>query len=56
MHKIVVGQRNINSIRNKIDPFMAAAAGNIDILLINNTKADSRFPVNQIYLHGYNVH
>ena len=56
MHKIVVGQININSIRNKIDPFMAAVAGNIDILLINKTNIDSRFPVNQVYLHGYNVH
>ena len=33
MHKIVVGQININSIRNKFDPLMAAIAGNTDILL-----------------------
>ena len=34
MHKVVVGQININSIRNKFDHLMAAVAGNIGILLI----------------------
>ena len=56
MHKIVVEQININSIRNKFDPLMAAVAGNIDILLINEIKIDSTFPVNQFYLNRYNVH
>ena len=55
MHKIVVGQININSIRNKFDHLMAAVSGNIDILLITETKIDSTFPVNQFYLNGYNV-
>ena len=55
MHKIVVGQRNINSIQNKFDPLMAAVAGNIDILLITESKVDSKFPVNQFYLNDYNV-
>ena len=34
---------------------MAAVSGNIDILLITETKIDSTFPVNQFYLNGYNV-
>ena len=55
MHKIVVGQITINSIRNKFDHLMAAVSGNIDILLITETKLDSIFPVNQFYLNGYNV-
>ena len=55
MHKIVVGQININSIRNKFDHLMAAVSGNIDILMITETKIDSTFPVNQFYLNGYNV-
>ena len=33
-----MGQININSIRNKFDPLMAAVAGNICILLIIKTK------------------
>ena len=55
MHKIVVGQININSIRNKFDNLMAVVSGNIDILMITETKIDSTVPVNQFYLNGYNV-
>ena len=55
MHKIVVGQININSIRNKFDHLIAAVSGNISILLITETKIDSTFPVNQFYLNSYNV-
>ena len=55
MHKIVVGQININSIRNKFDHLIAAVSGNIDISLIAETKIDSTFRVNQFYLNGYNV-
>ena len=55
MRKIVVGQININSIRNKFDHLMAAVSGNIDILLITEAKIDSTFPANQFYLNGYNV-
>ena len=52
MHKTVVGQININSIRNKFDPLMA---GNIDTLLITETKIDSTFLENQFYLNCCNV-
>ena len=38
MHKVAVGQININSIRNKSDHLMAAVSGNFDILLITETK------------------
>ena len=38
MHKIVVGQININSVGNKLDLFMTAVAENIEILLITETK------------------
>ena len=34
---------------------MAAAAGNIDILQITETKIDSTFPGHQFYFNGYNV-
>ena len=50
MHKILVAQVNINTIRNKFDPLMTAVAWNIDILLITETKTDSTFPVNYLIL------
>ena len=34
---------------------MAAVSGNIEILLITETKIDSTFPVNHFSLNGYNV-
>ena len=55
MHKIVVGQININFVRNKFDSLMATVAENIDILLTTETKIDSTFPVNEFYLNGYNI-
>ena len=55
MRKIVVGKINFNSIRNKFDHLMVAVSGNINVLLITETKIDSTFPVNQFYLNGYNV-
>ena len=44
MHENAVGQININSIRNRFDPLIAAVAGNINILLVTETKIDSTFP------------
>ena len=54
MHKILAGQININSIRNKSDPLMAAVTENIDVLLITEINL-STFPETQFYLNGYNV-
>ena len=55
MHKITVGQMNINSIRNKFDDLMAAVSKNNDIFLITETKINSTCPVNQFYRNGCNV-
>ena len=41
MHKIVVGEININSVGNKFDSLIAAVVRNIVILLIAETKIDS---------------
>ena len=54
MHKILVGQININSIRNKFDPLTAAVTETIDVLLITEINF-STFPENQFYLNAYNV-
>ena len=50
MHKFLVGQINTISMRNKFDHLMVTVAGNIDILLITETKIDPTFPINQFYL------
>ena len=55
MQKVVVEERNINSIQIKFNALMVSVAKNIDISLITETKLASTFPVNQSYLNGYNV-
>ena len=55
LNKIVVGHLNINSIRNKLDFLAHQAKGNIDILMISETKLDESFPPGQLLLGGYSV-
>ena len=44
--RIIFGQININSIRNKFDLLMNIIKNEIDILMISETKIDS-FPISQ---------
>ena len=50
MNKIFVGQLIINSIRNKFDFLAQQVKGNIDILMISETKLDESFPVGQFLI------
>ena len=49
LNKIVVGHLNINSIRNKFDFLAHQVKGNIDILMISETKLDESFPPSQFF-------
>ena len=42
--RIIVGQLNINSIRNKFDALCSIFKQKIDILLVSETKIDDTFP------------
>ena len=55
LNKIVVGHLNINSIRNKFDFLAHQVKGNIDVLMISETKLDESFPPSQFFLDGYSV-
>ena len=55
MNKVVVGHLNINSIRNKFDFLAHQVQGNIDILMISETKLDESFPLGQFLLDSYSV-
>ena len=55
LNKIVTGHLNINSIRNKFDFLAHQVEGNIDILMISETKLDESFPPSQFFLDGYSV-
>ena len=51
--RIIFGHLNINSIRNKIHTLADIVSGNIDVLLISETKIDNTFPDNQFFLNGF---
>ena len=40
LNKVIISQININSIRNKIELLSEAVLGNIDILMVSETKID----------------
>ena len=46
---------SINSIRKKFDNLTEQITGNVDILMISETKLDSSFPEGQFLVPGYNV-
>ena len=53
--RIIFGQININSIRNKFDLLMNIIKNEIDILMISETKIDSSFPISQFTMTGYSI-
>ena len=50
-----MGHLNINSIRNKFKLFSSFIGGEIDILMISETKLDTTFPTNQFFIQGYST-
>ena len=52
-NKLVLGHLNINSLRNKFDALTQQIIGNVDILMLSETKLDSSFPEGQFLIPGY---
>ena len=50
---IIVGQLNINSLRNKFLSVKELLSHNLDLLVINETKLDDSFPNAQFQINGY---
>ena len=53
LNRIILAHLNINSIRNKFVLLKEGVRGNIDILMISETKIDDSFPARQFYIDGY---
>ena len=53
INRLVIGQLNINSIRNKFQALKAIMSGNLDILVITESKIDDSFPIVQFIMEGY---
>ena len=54
MNKLIIAHLNINSIRNNFDFLVDKIKGNIDIIMISETKLDNSFPKGQFLINGFN--
>ena len=53
LKNVIIGQLNINSLGNKHHALVELLRGNLDILVITETKLDGTFPEKQFYIPGY---
>ena len=51
--RIIFAHLNINSLRNKFDALVDQIKGNVDILVISETKLDEQFPEGQFKIPGF---
>ena len=52
-NKFVMAHININSFKNKFELLTEKKRGNVDILLISETKIDESFPNSQFKIDGF---
>ena len=53
LDNIIIGHLNINSLRYKFHALVELIQGNLDILVVGETKLDSTFPEEQFKIRGY---
>jgi exonuclease III len=53
--KLIFATLNINSIRYKFDELKSLISGNIDVLVVTETKLDDSFPTVQFFIDGYSM-
>ena len=53
INRLIIGQLNINSLRNKFESLVQQVLGNIDILIVSERKLDNSLPVSRILIDGY---
>ena len=51
--RLIIGHLNINSLRNKFEALKIITKGNLDILIITESKLDDTFPINQFIIDGF---
>ena len=52
-NKLVFALININSLRNKFELLVDQVKGNIDVLMISETKIDDSFPLGNFLIGGF---
>ena len=52
-NRIMIGQLNINSIRNKLEMLTSLITNEIDVFLLSEIKIDETFPLEQFLISGF---
>ena len=55
-NKLIIGQHNINSIRNKLELLTLQIKENINIFRISEKKLDDSIPTSQFLINGFKTH
>ena len=53
LNRLFLAHLNINSMRNKFYQLVSGIKGNIDVLMISETKLDDSFPSMQFLIESY---
>ena len=54
-NKLIFAHININSMRNKFESLSTQVKGNIDVLMVSETKVDDSFPVGNFVIDGFST-
>ena len=52
LSRVILAQLNVNSIQNKFNLLAEGIKGNVDVLMMSETKLDETFPSRQFYTEG----
>ena len=55
VNRLIIGSININSIKGKFDAFKLWVKGNIDIIVVVESKIDESFTQQQFAIEGYHL-
>ena len=55
LDKLIFAHLSINSIRNKFNYLPEQIRGNVDVLLVSETKIDDSFPQGQFVVNGFSA-
>ena len=53
LNKLVFAHLNINSVRNKFELLSRQVRGNVDVLMVSETKIDDSFPTGNFLIHDF---
>ena len=53
LNKLVFAYLNINPITNKFELLSQQVRGNVDVLMVSETKIDDSFPIGNFLIHGF---